>query len=317
MEKSAIFPGSSAAEQRPVKAMVVGSNPTRGAMLLEGLLVYGLLLLVAGVSTPLILLFLGLDDFSHISNIFGNPSDTKVLRVKKYFLDKVGFNYQLYFSIFVFAIYGLLDYWNEWSKLIPSFSGLGFIQGSQDLVLYFTLLIVLIYTIETYRLRDITYFATEEARKDNELRLRPYLSFHWISSLKGGSQRRGYIVDSCLVARNDGEGLMRKVSYTIEVNGRPIVVRGHNTIRKGGDGTSLVYGLVKEDNLLGDRNDSSEDGAKKERHNNELISRIIYSLKVFGEYEDLNGRTYEYSFVRDENEQAWFREEYQKRKNNK
>jgi hypothetical protein len=25
------FPGSSAAEQRPVKAMVVGSNPTRGA----------------------------------------------------------------------------------------------------------------------------------------------------------------------------------------------------------------------------------------------------------------------------------------------
>ena len=74
-------------------------------------------------------------------------------KFKVYLLDKKGFNYRLYLVFLIFAIGGFIDY----------FKFHIFIKSSTDLILYFTLLAILSYSFETYRLRDETYRLSEAA----------------------------------------------------------------------------------------------------------------------------------------------------------
>ena len=234
-----------------------------------------------------------------------------LLSTKRFFLDKTGFIYPLYIALFFYAIVGFLDLMDWYSKqsFIGEVVGTGIIDSGQTFVLFLTLLAIVAYTFETYRLRDITYVATNEAAKANELRLRPYLSLHWDSSFKSSGRRGEQVTDTCLLARNDGVGLMRKVTYSVEVNGQQVSVRNHNIITPGKSGTAVVYSSKNANDFLGDRNDHD-----KVASNNELISTKIKTARISGEYEDVNGTKYEYSFVRDDNEQSWFREEWQRRK---
>ncbi len=95
----------------------------------------------------------------------------KIVRLKKYLLDKVGFNYRLYFPFLWFAIYGFVDYKNLWPDrfYFDSLSYLSFIQGSTDFILYLTLLAIASYTFETYRLRDETYRTADATITANQL----------------------------------------------------------------------------------------------------------------------------------------------------
>lgn len=260
---------------------------------------------------PLLLVFLRLDDWQGIYAHFTNTKEKSwVRKLKIYFLDRTGFNYRLYLVVLIFGIYGLLDYWDQWSRIpIKNLNGLGFVNGPEELVLYLTLLTLLISTIENYRLRDITYESVGEAKKANELQLRPYLSLHWDSNYVGDNRRQEHITDTCLIVRNDGAGLMKRVSYNIQVNDQEVLVRGHNIITPGKEGSIITYSLSNNNKLLGDRND-----VRNVANNNQLIREGIRTARVSGEYADLNGTEYKFSFERDDNEQSWFKETSQQAK---
>ncbi len=82
-----------------------------------------------------------------------------LIRIKKFFLDKKGFNWPLYLLM-----------------LCLGFLGFIYIENFTDVVLFWTFLAIVIYSIETYRLRDKTYRLVEESDKSRKYEFLPILS---------------------------------------------------------------------------------------------------------------------------------------------
>lgn len=98
-----------------------------------------------------------------------------VVRFKVWLIDKPGFIYRLYFPTIIIGIIALLDYENALTRILKIHTHIGLINNSSDLILFWTFLVIILYTIETYRLRDESYRLTETTIKQNHITEMPIL----------------------------------------------------------------------------------------------------------------------------------------------
>ena len=145
-----------------------------------------------------------------------------------------------------------------------------------------------------------TWEASKEALRQTELTLRPYIRLSWDATYIGDNRIAQGIIDTCIVVTNNGRGLMRKVNYSVKVNGEEVNVRGHSIISPSSP-TNMVYGNTDSNRLLGCRN-----GESYKDENNTIIKRE--KIVVKGTYRDVEGGQYSFHFVSDVGEQSWFRE---------
>lgn len=161
----------------------------------------------------------------------------------------------------------------------------------------------------------LTLFATwqtsKEALRQTELTLRPYMRLSWNTTQIGSNRRPQGITDTCIIVSNNGKGLMRRVKYNVEVDGKKVSVRNHALIVSN-DSTNMVYDDAKNKTgaALGCRNDPDFD-----IKNNEIIQKS--NIKIYGSYRDIEGGRYSFSFESDPNEQSWFHEKYRQQLTNR
>jgi hypothetical protein len=129
--------------------------------------------------------------------------------IKIKWFDKPGFNYRVYYLLLLYAIMGAVDHFDL--GLSHSLIGYGFFnrEHPENLVLFYTLLAVLIYTLETYRLKDETYRVAEATLEANKLRLRPILVPFFRNDIDRGN---GWF----LAVRNDGTGTVVETGVKID-----------------------------------------------------------------------------------------------------
>ena len=150
-----------------------------------------------------------------------------------------------------------------------------------------------------------------EAQRQTEISVRPYLRLSWVTTQIGDNRRSQGITDTCLVASNNGSGLMRSVKYNILVNGKSVGVRNHAVIVPN-TSTNIVYDDVKNKGgaTLGCRND-------KDFENKNNIIILNSKIEVSGSYRDIEGGKYVFNFIADTHEQSWFKEKYRQQQTNK
>lgn len=145
---------------------------------------------------------------------------------KIWLIDRKGFNYRLFTVLLIFAALGFFDYWNLWpDKHYPELlADRSIIKESGDLMLYLTLLAVIFYGVEAYRLRDHTYELVNDAEKRTALEQLPFLRLQW--SDKTRQEIVNYVgkdnldISTSLTLVNDGRGVARNVGI------RPINIAG-------------------------------------------------------------------------------------------
>lgn len=158
--------------------------------------------------------------------------------------------------------------------------------------------ILLFYTLnETIKVR-------KETNRQTELAVRPYLRIAWNAKANQDDRILQGITDTCIVAINEGNGLMRQVNYNITVNGGKVPVKRHSIIVPHIP-TTVVYGYLAKlpRPILGNRNDKDYLD-----ENNRIIKEDKIIIK--GSYRDIEGGSYSFQFDSDPNEQSWFRERF-------
>lgn len=154
----------------------------------------------------------------------------------------------------------------------------------------------------------LTFWETLKTRmetiRQTEVSLRPYLRISWETSQIGDNRRGEGLTDSCIVVSNNGNGLMRKVKYSVSVDSKKVAVKNHSLIIPG-DNTNMVYDDAdnKAGVVLGCRNDMDFTDKNKKIIQNSKIT-------ISGSYRDVEGREYRFSFISDTKEQSWFAEKY-------
>ncbi|MCL4363742.1 hypothetical protein M1328_00720 [Patescibacteria group bacterium] len=168
----------------------------------------------------------------------------------------------------------------------------------------FTALLLIFTLYETIKTR-------KEAVRQTEITLRPYMRLSWVTTPSGEDRIPQGITNTCITVSNNGNGLMRRVQYSVEVNGKNVGVRNHALIIPNSS-TVMVYDDLtnKLGPVLGNRNDINF-----EKRNNEIIKTS--EIKIYGSYRDIEGRKYRFSFISDAKEQSWFREKYIQQLTNK
>jgi hypothetical protein len=95
----------------------------------------------------------------------------------------------------LFAVVGFLDYIN--------YPNVNIVNSSSELILFWTFLAIIIYSLETYRLRDETYRLAEESIKQNRMAIYPILMIYpEIVHLANGK-----LDIKSLIVRNIGKGI--------------------------------------------------------------------------------------------------------------
>lgn len=193
--------------------------------------------------------------------------------------------------------YTIIDYYD-----LHIATGYGFLSklDKPNPVEAFTALLLVFTLYEAMKTRT-------EAVRQTELTLRPYMRISWNAGLIGDNRRAQGITDTCIVVSNNGNGLMRSVRYSAEVNGKKVGVRNH-TLIVSKDSTNMVYNDLTNtgESALGCRNDKDF-----EKKNNEIIKTS--SIKIWGTYRDIEGRQYSFCFKSNPAEQSWFCEDYRQK----
>lgn len=149
-----------------------------------------------------------------------------IVQFKKWLLDKPGFIYRLYFLVLVLGILGFVDYKYALSSwpLLRFLGAVSIIKSSSDLILFWTFLVIILYTIETYRLRDETYSLAQATLEANRSAHQPGLTMRWMRPNNG---------DWVLILTNQGKGTALNIEIVTDNNEFEIDCGGVNAIYQG------------------------------------------------------------------------------------
>jgi len=176
-----------------------------------------------------------------------------LLKAKKSRLDKSGFLYELWGIFLLFCFLGLVDLKNLFSDVyfLKFISKLDFMNSSADLILFGTLFAIVIYSIETYRLRDETYRVAEatidtknEMRMANQIAIQPGLTLRYKFGKLDDSRDPKWV----LLLSNIGKASAIKIRIELENKEFEIRPRGLNAIKDGDyEPVDLYYKGEKQD----------------------------------------------------------------------
>ncbi|MEO6078109.1 MAG: hypothetical protein ABIP54_04945 [Candidatus Andersenbacteria bacterium] len=145
--------------------------------------------------------------------------------------------------------------------------------------------------------------ANQEAQKQTELEIRPYMRLAWDSGPAENVRNGQGVQSTCLRLVNDGRGIMRQIYYMVKINGKVVQVKNHAIISVGSS-TWVVYMEKKDIFPLGNPDYSTH---IQKVLNDNIISKE--KIEIEGTYQNVNEDRYGFRFVSDPSQQSWFKED--------
>lgn len=180
-------------------------------------------------------------------------NENPLLKVKRNILDKSGFLYILWGLFLLFLILGFIDFKNLFPNtyFLRFISQADFINNPADLILFGTFLVIVIYALETYRLRDETYRLAEatietkrEIKMANQIAIQAGLTLRYQFGKFDGSLDPKWV----LLLSNIGKASAIRIRIEPENKEFEIRPRGLNAIKDGDYETvDLYYKGEKQD----------------------------------------------------------------------